>query len=37
MGREREGVEILGGDPDMVAAVADSLDFEHKYRSIVIA
>ena len=37
MGREREGVEVLGGDPDIVAAVADSLDFEHKYRSIVIA
>ena len=28
MGREREGVEVLRGDPDMVAAVADSLDFE---------
>ena len=37
MGREREGVEVLRGDPDMVAAVADSLEFEHKYRSIVIA
>ena len=32
-----EGVEVLRGDPDMVAAVADSLEFEHKYRSIVIA
>ena len=37
MGREREGVEVLRGDPAMVAAVADSLEFEHKYRSIVIA
>ena len=37
MGREREGVEVLRGDPDMVAAVADSLEFEHKYRSIVVA
>ncbi|MCY4635481.1 MAG: relaxase/mobilization nuclease domain-containing protein [Acidobacteria bacterium] len=37
MGRERDGVEVLRGDPDMVAAVADSLEFEHKYRSIVIA
>jgi len=36
-GREREGVEVLRRDPDMVAAVADSLEFEHKYRSIVIA
>ncbi len=31
-----EGVEVLRGDPDMVAAVTDSLEFEHKYRSIVI-
>ena len=37
MGRERDGVEVLRGDPDMVAAVADSLEFGHKYRSIVIA
>ena len=37
MGRDREGVEVLRGDPNMVAAVADSLGFEHKYRSIVIA
>ncbi len=37
MGREREGVEVLRGDPDMMAAVADSLEFERKYRSIVIA
>ena len=36
-GQEREGVEVLRGNPDMVAAVADSLDFERKYRSAVIA
>ena len=37
MGLVRDGVEVLRGDPDMVAAVADPLDFEHKYRSLVIA
>ena len=36
-GKPREGVEVLRGNPDMVAAVADSLDFEHKYTSGVIA
>ena len=36
-GRVRPGIEVLRGDPDTVAAVADSLDFEHKYRSLVIA
>ena len=36
-GREREGVEVWRGNPDMVAAVADSLDFEKKYTSAVIA
>ena len=36
-GRVRPGIEVLRGNPDMVAAVADSLDFEHKYRSLVIA
>ncbi len=36
-GHEREGVEVLRGNPDMVAAVADSLDFERKYTSAVIA
>ena len=36
-GHEREGVEVLRGNPDMVAVVADSLDFERKYRSAVIA
>ena len=36
-GHERDGVEVLRGNPDMVAVVADSLDFERKYRSAVIA
>ena len=37
VGKPREGVEVLRGNPDMVAAVADSLDFEHRYTSGVIA
>ena len=36
-GQLREGVEIRRGDPDVVAAVADSLEFKHKYTSGVIA
>ena len=36
-GRLREGVEVRRGDPDVVAAVADTLEFEHKYTSGVIA
>ena len=36
-GRPRESVDILRGDPDQVAAVADTLAFEHKYTSGVIA
>ena len=36
-GHRREGVEVLRGNPDMVAAVADSLEFERKYTSVVIA
>ena len=36
-GHRRDGVEVLRGNPDMVAAVADSLDFERKYTSAVIA
>ena len=36
-GYRREGVEVLRGNPDMVAAVADSLEFERKYTSVVIA
>ena len=30
-------VEVLRGDPEQVAAIADSLEFDHKYRSAVIA
>ena len=36
-GKPREGVEVLRGDPHQVAAVADTLPFEHKYTSGVIA
>ena len=36
-GHEREGVEVMRGNPNMVAAVADSLDFERRYTSAVIA
>ena len=36
-GKLREGVEVLRGDPNEVADVADSLEFEHKYTSSVIA
>ena len=36
-GKERDGVEVLRGDPHQVAAVADSLPFDHKYTSGVIA
>ena len=36
-GKTREGVEVLRGDPHQVAAVADTLPFEHKYTSSVIA
>ena len=32
-GQLREGVDVLRGDPEMVAAVADTLEFEHKYTS----
>ena len=30
-GQLREGVEVCRGDPEVVAAVADSLAFEHRY------
>ena len=33
----RDDVAVLRGDPDQVAAVADSLEFDHKYTSGVIA
>ena len=36
-GKPREGVEVVCGNPDTVVAVADSLDFEHRYTSGVIA
>ena len=36
VGHEREGVEVVRGNPDMVATVADSLDFERRYTSAVI-
>ena len=36
-GQPCEGVAVLRGDPDVVAAIADSLEFEHKYTSGVIA
>ena len=36
-GKEREGVEVLRGDPHQVAAVADTLSFDHRYTSGVIA
>ena len=36
-GAVREDVAVLRGDPDDVAAVADSLEFDHKYTSGVIA
>ncbi|MYC17233.1 MAG: relaxase/mobilization nuclease domain-containing protein, partial [Gemmatimonadales bacterium] len=36
-GKPREGVEVLRGDPHRVASVADTLGFEHRYTSGVIA
>ena len=36
-GQVRDEVRVLDGDPDQVAAVADSLDFKHRYTSGVIA
>ena len=36
-GELRDGVEVRRGDPHAVAAVADALEFEHKYTSGVIA
>ena len=36
-GKPRDGVEVRRGDPDMVAAVADTPKFEHKYTSGVTA
>ena len=36
-GQQREHIAVLRGDPHQVAAVADSLEFEHRYTSGVIA
>lgn len=36
-GRERAGVEVLRGDPKLVGAIADSLDFKHRHTCAVIA
>ena len=36
-GKPRGGVEVLRGDPEQVAAVADGLEFQHRYTSGVIA
>lgn len=36
-GKERAEVTVLRGDPHQVAQVADSLGFEHRYRSAAIA
>ena len=36
-GAVRDDVAVLRGDPDQVAAVADTLEFDHKYTSGVIA
>ena len=33
----RDDMAVLRGDPDQVAAVADALEFDHKYTSGVIA
>ena len=36
-GKERVAVEVLRGDPQEVAAVADALDFKHRYTSGLLA
>ncbi len=36
-GEPRQGVEVLRGNPDDVAAVADSLEHKHRYTSGVLA
>ena len=35
--KPREGVEVLRGDPNEVAALADTLEFEHRYTGGLIA
>ena len=37
LGRDRAGVQVLRGDPELVARIADSLEFKNKYTSGVIA
>lgn len=37
LGTEREQVEVLRGNPELVAQVADSLDFVHRYSSGVVS
>ena len=37
MGQDRAGVQVLRGDPELVARVADSLEFKNKYTSGVLA
>ena len=36
-GEPREGVEVLRGDPQQVAAAADALGFQHRYTAGVLA
>jgi hypothetical protein len=36
-GEAREDVKILSGDPDLVAKIADSLEFQNRYSSLVIS
>ena len=36
-GRTRAAVEVLRGDPKLVGAISDSLDFKHRHTSAVIA
>jgi hypothetical protein len=36
-GKPREKIQLMRGTPDFVTQVADGLEFEHKYRSAIIA
>jgi hypothetical protein len=36
-GKPREKIQLMRGNPDFVTRVADGLEFEHKYRSAIIA
>lgn len=36
-GRPRDEIKVLRGDPEMTAAVADSLSFKHTYNSAVLS